>query len=134
VKERSPEEAYVSQPSGPDETTIGTLVNRLKESGESAFNRLSEQLLETPMFMAALRRAVEAKSQVDKTVSTTMDFVNLPSKNDIDRLLEELGSLGAQVARQQKVLTSIEQGVAQLQVTVARLMPPGGGEPWTREH
>lgn len=123
----------MSESSPPDDTTIGTLVSRLKESGETAFNRLSEQLLETPMFMSALRRAAEAKGQVDKTVSGTMDFVNVPSKNDVTRMLEELGSLASQLARQQRVLATIEQGVAQLQVTVARLVPQGD-DPWTKEH
>lgn len=124
----------MSDSTTPDDTSIGTLVTRLKESGESAFNRLSEQLLETPMFMAALRRAVEAKGQVDRTVSGTMDFVNLPSKNDVERVLEELSSVSAQLARQQKALAAIEQSLGQLQVAVARLIPPAGGEPWTREH
>jgi uncharacterized membrane protein len=105
----------------PDDTTIGALLNRLKDSGESAFNRLSEQLLETPMFMSAFRRAVEAKAQVDRTVSGTMDFVNLPSKNDVQRLLEELESLGAQVVRQQKTLASVERALAQVNATLAEL-------------
>jgi uncharacterized membrane protein len=104
-----------------DETPLGTLLNRLKDSGESAFNRLSEQLLETPMFMTAFRRAVEAKAQVDRTVSGTMDFVNLPSKNDVQRVLEELESLGAQVARQQKTLAAVEKGLAQVNAAVTDL-------------
>jgi hypothetical protein len=112
-----------------DDSTIGTLLNRLKDSGESAFNRLSEQLLETPMFMAAFRRAVEAKSQVDRTVSGTLDFVNLPSKNDVQRVLEELESLGAQVARQQKTLAALERGLAQVGAAVADLSARVGREP-----
>lgn len=107
----------------PDDSSVGAIVNRLKESGESAFNRLSEQLLETPMFMAALRRAAEAKGQVDRTVSGTMDFVNLPSKNDVERVIEEIGSLRTQLARQQKTLATLEQAIGQIQSAVARLTP-----------
>jgi hypothetical protein len=81
-----------------DDRSIGAFINRLKTSGESAFNKLSEQLLENPAFMSAFRRAVEAKGQVDKTVSGTMDFMNLPSKNDVQRVLEELTSVSAQLA------------------------------------
>jgi hypothetical protein len=105
-----------------DDTTIGALVNRLKESGESAFNKLSEQLLENATFMAAFRRAVEAKGQVDRTVSGTMDFINLPSKNDVGRVLEELESVGAQLARQQKAVAAIERSLVQLNAAVAQLV------------
>ena len=74
--------------SNPDPIT--TLMNHLKESGESAFNRLSEQLLDNPVFMNAMQRTLQAKTQVDKTVSGTLDFVNVVSKNDVQRILEEI--------------------------------------------
>lgn len=109
-------------PQSQDDTSITGLVSRLKESGETAFNKLSEQLLENPTFMAAFRRALEAKGQVDKTVSGTLDFINLPSKNDFARLLEEIESLSAQVGRQQRVITSLEQGFVQLNAAVAQLL------------
>jgi hypothetical protein len=113
----------VAQQPSQEDTTISALFNRLKESGESAFNKLSEQLLENPVFMSAFRRAVEAKGQVDRTVSGTMDFMNLP---------EELQSLSAQVTRQQKVITSLEHSAVQLNAAVAQLLArldrPGPGE------
>jgi hypothetical protein len=112
----------VAEQSSREESTVGTLIARLKDSGESAFNKLSEQLLETPAFMAAFRRALEAKGQVDRTVSGTMDFVNLPSKNDVTRILEEIDSLSTQVTRHQKALTSIEQQLGLLNAAVAQLV------------
>jgi hypothetical protein len=122
----------VAQQPSQEDTTISALFNRLKESGESAFNKLSEQLLENPVFMSAFRRAVEAKGQVDRTVSGTMDFMNLPSKNDVQRVVEELQSLTAQVTRQQKVITSLEHSAVQLNAAVAQLLArldrPGPGE------
>ena len=120
----------MSQPSSADDTSIGAFVGRLKESGESAFNKLSEQLLETPMFMSAFRRAAEAKGQVDRTVSGTMDFMNLPSKNDMQKLMDELGAVSTQLARQQKAIGSLERSLVQLNAAVAQLVarldtPPG---------
>ena len=112
-----------------DDTTVGTLVNRLKESGETAFNKLSEQLLETPMFLSAFRRAIEAKGQVDKTVSGTMDFINLPSKNDVARVLEELEAISTQLARQQRVVANLEQALVQCNATMAQLLAKMPGEP-----
>ncbi len=105
----------------PDDVTIGSLLGRLRESGESAFNALSEQLLENPTFMRAFRKAVEAKADVDRTVSGTLDFVNLPSKNDVQRQLEELSAIGAQLARQQKVLLAIERHLTSINTTLAEL-------------
>jgi hypothetical protein len=102
-----------------DDRTISALLGRLKESGESAFNSLSAQLLENPTFLAALRRALEAKGQVDRTVSGTLDLVNLPSKNDVTRILEALESLGAQLARQQRSLAALEQAVARIEDRLA---------------
>lgn len=109
----------------PDDVTIGSLLGRLRESGESAFNSLSEQLLENPTFMSAFRRAAEAKAEVDRTVSGTLDFMNVPSKNDVQRLLEELGALSGQVARQQKVLLAIERTLSSINTTLADLVARG---------
>ncbi len=105
-----------------DESLIGGFLNRLKESGEGAFNKLSEQLLENPVFLDAMRRTLEAKGQVDRTISGTLDFVNLPSKNDLTRILDELESLSARVAKQQRSIAQIEQDMAVTKALVERLI------------
>jgi hypothetical protein len=104
-----------------DESLIGAFLNRLKESGEGAFNRLSEQLLENPLFLDAMRHTLEAKGQMDRTISGTLDFVNLPSKNDIGRIVEELESLSAKIAKQQRSMAQIEQDMAVVKALVERL-------------
>ena len=103
---------------------ISNLMNQLKESDESAFNRLSEQLLENPLFMKALQRTIEAKTQVDKTVSGTLDFVNVVSKNDITRILEEIEGLSAKVGRTQRAVASIERLLEEMKATVDKLAHP----------
>lgn len=97
-----------------EDTSIGALLNRLRESGEGTFNKLSEQLLENPAFLSAFRKAIEAKGQVDRTVSGAMDFINVPSKNDISRILEEVESIGLQLARQQRVLGELQKAIGTL--------------------
>jgi len=104
-----------------DESLIGGFLNRLKESGEGAFNRLSEQLLENPLFLDAMRRTLEAKGQMDRTISGTLDFVNLPSKNDMGRILEEIEALSAKVSKQQRSMAQIEQDMAVVKALVERL-------------
>jgi hypothetical protein len=111
----------VTEPPAPDKA-IGTLIGRLMESGEGAFNKLSEQLLANPMFLDAMRRTIEAKGRVDKTISGTMDLVNLPSKNDVSKIMEDLESAVGKLARQERVLTKIEHELAGLKTLVEGLV------------
>jgi uncharacterized membrane protein len=108
--------------SNPDPIT--TLMNQLKESGESAFNRLSEQLLDNPVFMTAMQRTLEAKNQVDKTVSGTLDFVNVVSKNDIQRILDEMEALSARVGRTQRAVASMERLLEEIKASLDKLAHP----------
>lgn len=103
---------------------IATFVNQLKESGESAFNRLSEQLLENPLFMKALQRTAEAKGQVDRTVAGTMDFVNVVSKNDVQRILEEIEELSNRVGRTQRAVASMERLLEEIKSAVDKMARP----------
>lgn len=110
------------------DTLIGSFIDTLKASGEGAFNRLSDQLLQTPVFLSALQQSLAAKGHVDRTVSTTLDLVNLPSKNDVARVLEELEALSARVGRQQRSLATIEAQLSEIKGTLARLATgPGTG-------
>ena len=111
-----------------DETTnenaVTSLLDRLKDSGEQVLNDLSQRLLDNPTFLAALRRSIEAKDRVGRTISGTMDFVNLPSKNDVTAIMEAIEHLGLRVANQQRMLTSIEQRLDELNKAIATLQQP----------
>ena len=100
------------------EKTVRSLLGRLKDSGEQVFNELSQQLLDNPTFLAALRRSVEAKERVDKTISGTMDFVNLPSKNDVTALMEAIEHLGMRVAKQERALSAIQQRLDEIKAAI----------------
>jgi len=110
----------------PDQTStdslIGSIVARLKDSGEGAFNKLSEQLLENPLFLDAMRRTLAAKGQVDRTISGTMDLVNLPSKNDVARLIDDLEALTGKLAKQERALAKIEQDLVVTKTLVEGLV------------
>ena len=88
--------------------TISGFLARLKNSGEAAFEKLSGQLMENELFLSAMKKSLEAKSHVDKTVSGTMDFINLPSKNDVERLLEEVQTIRSRLVKQQRSLDEIK--------------------------
>ncbi len=106
-----------------DETTnenaVTTLLERLRNSGEQAINDLSQRLLENPTFLAALRRSIEAKDRVGRTISGTMDFVNVPSKNDVNAIMEAIEHLGIRVANQHRALTAIEQRLDEIKKALA---------------
>lgn len=103
------------------DSLIGGFLSRLKESGEGAFNALSEQLLETPLFVDAMRRTLEAKGQVDRTISASLDLVNLPSKNDVQHILGEVEALSARVAKQQRTLATLDHNLAVVKALVEKI-------------
>lgn len=93
---------------------ITGFLGRLKKSGEAAFEELSSQLLENEHFLAAMKKTLEAKSRVDKTVSGTMDFVNVPSKNDVARLLEEIEGVRSRQVKQQRLLKELQRDLQEI--------------------
>ena len=103
------------------DTTVRSLLGRLKDSGEQVVNELSQQLLENPTFLAALRRSIEAKDRVGRTISGTMDFVNLPSKNDVTALMDAIEHLGVRVAKQERTLAAIEKSLQEMKAALAAL-------------
>jgi hypothetical protein len=103
------------------DSLIGGFLARLRESGEGAFAALSEQLLETPLFVDALRRTLAAKGQVDRTISGTLDLVNLPSKNDMQRIVSDVETLAARVAKQQRTLATLDHNLAVVKALVEKI-------------
>jgi len=93
---------------------ISGLLAKLKSSGEAAFEELSNELMENELFLAAMKKSLEAKAHVDKTVSGTMDFMSLPSKNDVAKVLEEIEAVRSRLVKQQRILKNLEQSVAEL--------------------
>ena len=104
-----------------NEKVVGSLLERLKNSGEQVFNEFSQRLLENPTFLAALRRSVEAKDRVGRTISGTMDFVNLPSKNDMAAIMTAIEHLGLRIGSQQRAIAAIERRLDELKAAVAAL-------------
>jgi len=102
----------------PIDALIGGFMSQLMRSGEGAFNKLSEQLLENPVFMEALRHTLEAKGQVDRTIRDTMDFVSLPSKNDIERIVELLEKIDERLGSEQRSLQAMEEQIAVMKLLV----------------
>ena len=103
-----------------DAGPIGNFLASLKNSGQAAFDELSAQLLENELFLAGMKKSLEAKGRVDKTVGETLDFMSLPSKNDVARLLEEIEGIRSRLVKQQRALRNLEQGVQELKELLTR--------------
>jgi hypothetical protein len=103
-----------------DPGPIGSFLASLKSSGQAAFDELSQQLLENELFLAAMKRSLEAKGRVDKTIGETLDFMSLPSKNDVAKVLEEIQGIRARLVKQQRALRDLEQSVQELKQLLAR--------------
>jgi hypothetical protein len=82
-----------------DENLVSELVGKLRGAGEETFNQLAGQLLQNETFLSVMQQSLSAKQQVDTAVSGTMDFVNLPSKNDIGAIVERLDAISTRLAR-----------------------------------
>ncbi len=101
-----------------NESAVLSLLDRLKGSSEQVFNELSQRLLENPTFLAAMRRSLEAKERVGRTISGTMDFVNLPSKNDVSAIMEAIEHLGMRLASQQRAVAAIEKRLDEIKAAL----------------
>jgi ribosomal 50S subunit-associated protein YjgA (DUF615 family) len=110
------------------DNAVSSLLGRLKGSGEQVFNELAQQLLENPTFLAALRRSIEAKERVGRTISGTMDFVNLPSKNDMTAIQAALEHLDVRLAQQQRLLAAIEQRLDEMRAALETLSRAQAGQ------
>ncbi len=109
-----------------NENAVFSLIDRLKDSSEQVFNELSQRLLENPTFPAARRRSIEAKDRVGRTISGTMDFVNLPSKNDVSAIMESIEHLGMRLSSQQRALAAVEKRLDEIK-TILDAMSEGRG-------
>ncbi len=109
-----------------NESAVLSLLDRLKDSGEQVFNELSQRLLENPTFLAAMRRSIEAKERVGRTISGTMDFVNLPSKNDVSAIMEAIEHLGLRLASQQRAVAAIEKRLDEIKDMLAAMSETTG--------
>jgi len=99
---------------------ISGFLGKLKDSGEAAFEELSSQLMENPLFMKALKKGLETKGEIDNKVSGAMDFMNLPSKNDVARLLEEIERVRSRMAQQQRMLKNVQSEMEEMKKLISK--------------
>jgi polyhydroxyalkanoate synthesis regulator phasin len=74
-----------------------TLFKKVLNSGEEQFGKIASQLLGNEKFVATLQttvsRALEAKGLLDRQVSTALNAMHVPTRQDMQKLNDRLDEL-----------------------------------------
>ena len=71
-----------------------TIFEKMYEASEEGFSRFTKEILSHPMFSTVMRKALRnasaTKGKIDKSVDTLLMLLNVPSKEDYNRLLAKV--------------------------------------------
>jgi chromosome segregation ATPase len=102
-----------------DETQTDGLRERVAARGEEALGRLAQDLLENPWINSALAAALEARGKASQAQEVAMDFLNLPSAAQIDRLTRRVRSVSQRLEAIEDALSRLEDAIEGTPVAVA---------------
>lgn len=78
-----------------------SLFQRLKQKGEKKFSEITNEILSNPRFASALGKAIQlamqTKGKMDKNVQAILGSMNVPTRDDYDRLAERINALSKSV-------------------------------------
>ena len=94
-----------------------SLFEKLYEASEEQVSRFAKEAVSHPSFSSvmerALRNVLETKGKVDKNVDYFLNFINVPSKSDYNKLLAKVetlqGSLVNLNIKVDRLLASLEK-------------------------
>jgi hypothetical protein len=87
------------------------LRERVSARGEEAFGRLAQDLLENPWVNSALAAALEARGKASQAQEVAMDFLNLPSAAQIERLTRRVRSVSQRLEAIEDTLARLEDAL-----------------------
>jgi hypothetical protein len=103
------EEPVFSPPSDPEgPPPAAGIRDRIGARGEEALGRIAQDLLENPLVNSALSAAFEARGRASAVQEAAMDFLNLPSAAQLERLTRRVRAVSQR-------LEGIEDGLARLE-------------------
>lgn len=80
-----------------ERTNVDGFWQRLMGAGEEKLGQLADELLSnqhvTDALASALRRAAQTKGTVDRNLQLVLGALNLPTKNDYNRLVSKIEAL-----------------------------------------
>ena len=84
------------------------LRERVSARGEEALGRIAQDLLEHPWVNSALAAALEARGKAAQAQDVAMDFLNLPSAAQIERLTRRVRSVSQRLEAIEDTLSRLE--------------------------
>ena len=87
-----------------------TVLGKLKNKGEEVFSQISGELVSNPLFMKAMQRAMRAKKTFDKTATSAMSAMNLPTVHDIEKIVKRLEAIEARLDEIQALIKPKRRG------------------------
>jgi len=97
-----------------------SLFKRLKSKGEQRVSEITNEIFSNPRFASALGKAIQlaikTKGKMDKNVQTILGAMNVPTRDDYDRLAERINALSKSVGeielRVEKLINQLASGSA----------------------
>jgi chromosome segregation ATPase len=102
-----------------DQAQLDGLRERVTARGEEALGRLAQDLLENPWVNSALAAAFEARGKASQAQEVAMDFLNLPSAAQIERLTRRVRSVSQRLEAIEDALSRLEDALADTPVGIA---------------
>ncbi|HEY7968095.1 MAG TPA: hypothetical protein VID68_13820 [Solirubrobacteraceae bacterium] len=87
-----------------------SLRDRVASRGEEALGKLAQDLLENPWINSALTAAFDARGKATQAQEVAMDFLNLPSAAQMERLTRRVRSLSQRLEGIEESLKRLEDG------------------------
>ena len=88
-----------------------SLRERLGARGEEALGKIAQDLLENSWVNSALTAALEARGRAAQAQEVAMEFLNLPSAAQIERLTRRVRSLSQRLESIEDTLSRLEDGL-----------------------
>lgn len=70
----------------------------IRSQGEQVFNKVAGSLMQNPQFMAAVQKASQGKTTVDKLVGRALKQMNIPTRTEFKRAVARIEALEAELA------------------------------------
>lgn len=98
-----------------------SFLKKLKQKGEKKFTEITNEILSNPRFASALGKAIQlamqTKGKVDKNIQAILGAMNVPTRDDYDRLVERINALSKSVG---ELELRVEKLINQLEKTSAK--------------
>jgi hypothetical protein len=102
-----------------DQAQLDGLRERVTARGEEALGRIAQDLLENPWINSALTAAFEARGKASQAQEVAMDFLNLPSAAQIERLTRRVRSVSQRLEAIEDALSRLEDSLEGTPVGIA---------------